>query len=116
MNYSSRCDSHSIIAISYYIRGTLFEMPSTRSSAAVAHQDPTLTADTPNDSQSSDVVKDQEKTDNKDKDQEVSQKMSDRYNEDDADVTIISSDGMTFKVHSHLLKSTSYVYSPCRKA
>lgn len=36
-------------------------------------------------------------------------KVSDQYNEEDADVTIITSDGVTFKVHSYLLKSASYV-------
>lgn len=34
-------------------------------------------------------------------------KMSERYNEDDADVTIISSDGVVFKVHSFLLLRAS---------
>lgn len=36
-------------------------------------------------------------------------KVSDRYNEDDAEVTIISSDNVLFKVHSFILKSSSYV-------
>lgn len=30
-------------------------------------------------------------------------KVSERYNEEDADVTLVSSDGMIFKVHSFLL-------------
>jgi hypothetical protein len=34
-------------------------------------------------------------------------KMSERYNEDDADVTIIFSDGVVFKVHSFLLLRAS---------
>lgn len=34
-------------------------------------------------------------------------KWSERYNEDDADVTIVSSDGVRFKVHSFMLKSSS---------
>jgi hypothetical protein len=34
-------------------------------------------------------------------------KMSERYNEEDADVTIISSDGVVFKVHSFLLLRAS---------
>ena len=43
-------------------------------------------------------------------------KMSERYNEDDADVTIISSDGVVFKVHSFLLLWASYVqYHPDRR-
>jgi len=34
-------------------------------------------------------------------------KMSERYNEEDADITIISSDGMAFKVHTLLLTRAS---------
>jgi len=34
-------------------------------------------------------------------------KVSERYNEDDADITIISSDGVAFKVHSLLLTRAS---------
>jgi len=34
-------------------------------------------------------------------------KMSERYNEDDADVTIISSDGVVLRVHSFLLLRAS---------
>jgi bifunctional pyridoxal-dependent enzyme with beta-cystathionase and maltose regulon repressor activities len=34
-------------------------------------------------------------------------KMSERYNEEDADVTIISSDGVVFKVYSFLLLRAS---------
>ena len=37
----------------------------------------------------------------------VGMRMSDRYNEDDGDVIILSSDGVTFKVHSYLLRSSS---------
>jgi len=33
--------------------------------------------------------------------------LSERYNEDDADITIISSDGVAFKVHSLLLTRAS---------
>ena len=34
-------------------------------------------------------------------------KVSERYNEDDADITIISSDGVSFKVHSLFLVRAS---------
>ena len=34
-------------------------------------------------------------------------KLSERYRDEDADVTIVSSDGVTFKVHSCFLKSSS---------
>ena len=34
-------------------------------------------------------------------------KMSERYNEEDADITIISSDGVAFKVHALLLTRAS---------
>jgi Ni/Co efflux regulator RcnB len=36
-------------------------------------------------------------------------KVSERYNEEDADITIISSDGVSFKVHSLFLVRASYV-------
>lgn len=34
-------------------------------------------------------------------------KMSDKYNEDDADLTIISSDSVAFKVHSNVISRVS---------
>jgi hypothetical protein len=37
----------------------------------------------------------------------VTEKVSDRYNEEDADVILVYSDGMIFKVHSFLLVRAS---------
>jgi hypothetical protein len=37
-------------------------------------------------------------------------RISERYNEEDADITIISSDGISFKVHSLFLVRASYVH------
>jgi len=41
-------------------------------------------------------------------DQKPKVKMSDKYNEDDADLTIISSDSVAFKVHSIVISRVSY--------
>lgn len=41
------------------------------------------------------------------KDQKPKVQMSDKYNEDDADLTIISSDSVAFKVHSNVISRVS---------
>ena len=52
-------------------------------------------------------VKEERDVDGKKRKRESGIKVSERYNEEDADITIISSDGVSFKVHSLFLVRAS---------